>query len=236
MQDRAGYIWQYGRMSVHPLPHIVVETGEAPTASIIWLHGLGADGHDFEPIVPELGLPADLAVRFIFPHAPSMPVTLNGGYIMPAWYDIRQSDLGIEHDREGIRQSTRSIQMLIEQEEMHGIPAERIILAGFSQGGAMALHVGLRQGKALAGIMALSAYLLLPEETDQFSESGKSSSLFMAHGIEDPVVPYALGEASCRRLEKLGCRVEWHSYPMQHAVCPQEITDIGQWLSRTLAT
>jgi len=222
-------------MSVHPLPHLVVETGKAPTASVIWLHGLGADGHDFEPIVAELGLPADLAVRFIFPHAPSMPVTLNGGYIMPAWYDIRQSDLGIEHDRDGILQSTRSIQMLIEQEEMHGIPAGRIILAGFSQGGAMALHVGLRQGEPLAGIMALSAYLLLPEETEQFTESGKSSPLFMAHGVEDPVVPYTLGEATCRRLEKLGYDVEWHSYPMQHSVCPQEITAIGQWISRTLA-
>jgi len=222
-------------MSIHTLPHLVIETGEQPTASIIWLHGLGADGHDFEPIVPELKLPPELAVRFIFPHAPSMPVTLNGGYIMPAWYDIRQSDLGIEHDRDGIKQSAKVIQMLIDQEQMHGIPAGRIILAGFSQGGAMALYAGLRQGAALGGIMALSAYLLLPEEHAQCSESSKTSPVFMAHGIDDPVVPYGLGDSSCRKIQGMGYTVEWHSYPMQHSVCPQEITAIGKWIARILA-
>ncbi len=221
-------------MDMHPLPHLTVETGDCPDASIIWLHGLGADGHDFEPIVPELGLPETLSVRFIFPHAPPMPVTLNGGYIMPAWYDIRQSDLGIEHDRDGVRQSERAIRMLIEQERMHGIASGRIILAGFSQGGAMALHVGLRQDEPLAGIMALSCYLLLPEETDRFTQASRQTPVFMAHGVEDPVVPFALGDACRRRLEQLGYHIEWHSYPMQHSVCAGEILDIGRWISQAL--
>lgn len=221
-------------MTIHPLPHLIVETGGKPTASIIWLHGLGADGHDFEPIVPGLGLPDDLAIRFIFPHAPSMPVTLNGGYIMPAWYDIKESDLGIEHDHGGIQQSTQSIQMLIDQEEMHGIPADRIVLAGFSQGGAMALHAGLRQSNALAGIMALSCYLLVPNELDHASKAAKGTPIFMVHGVDDQVVPYALGDSSYRKLKAHGYAVEWHSYPMQHSVCPQEIVAIGKWIGRTL--
>jgi len=232
--DKHPGIWHHRRMSLHTLPHLLIETGENPTSSIIWLHGLGADGHDFEPIVPELGLPKELAVRFIFPHAPSMPVTLNGGYIMPAWYDIRQSDLGIEHDRDGILQSTKAIQLLIDQEQMHGTPADRIILAGFSQGGAMALYAGLRQSNALGGIMALSAYLLLPEEQEQFTEESKSTSIFMAHGIHDPVVPYALGDTSCRKIQGMGYAAEWHSYPMEHSVCPQEIVAIGKWIGRIL--
>ncbi len=233
-QDSDIGFWQYRRMTIHPLPHLSIETGPQPQASIIWLHGLGADGHDFEPIVPELGLDEKLAVRFIFPHAPAMPVTINGGYIMPAWYDIRQSDLGIEHDRDGIERSTKAIRMLIEQEVMHGIRPGRIILAGFSQGGAMALHVGLSQSEAIGGIIALSAYLLLPEQSDRFTPASRSTPIFMAHGIDDPVVPYALGDVSRRRLEALGYDLEWHSYPMQHSVCPQEIADIGRWINRRL--
>lgn len=222
-------------MQVQKLEKIVVETGETPDASIIWLHGLGADGHDFEPIVEELELPDYLAIRFIFPHAPAIPVTINDGYIMPAWYDFRQTDLGIEHDEEGISHSARQIQLLIEQQEMHGIASNRIILAGFSQGGGMAIHCGLRQREPLAGIMALSAYLLLPEHlADEISPSARSVSMFIAHGENDAVVPFALGEASRQKLENADCNVEWHSYSMAHQVCPQEIEDIGLWISDIL--
>jgi len=217
-------------MSLHTLPHITIETAPNPQASVIWLHGLGADGHDFESIVPQLDLPKDLAIRFIFPHAPSMPVSLNGGYIMPAWYDIKQNDLGRQHDRQGIEQSARSIQLLIEQEQMRGIANNRIILAGFSQGAAMALHVGLRQSDKLAGIMVLSGYLLLAEETANWQENTTSTPIFMAHGKHDPVVDYNLGQDSCRQLESHHYNVEWHSYPMQHSVCIEEIQDIGQWI------
>ncbi len=217
-------------MTLHTLPHLAIETGPNPQAAVIWLHGLGANGHDFEPVVPQLGLPDILAVRFIFPHAPSIPVTINGGYIMPAWYDIKQSDLGIEHDHTSILNSARDIQMLIEQEELRGIPASRIILAGFSQGAAMALHVGLRQTEALAGIMALSGYLLMPEQTDQFTPAAKLTPVFMAHGVHDPIVPFSLGDNTRRTLESLGISIQWHSYPMEHNVCPDEIHHIGAWI------
>ncbi|PIP02924.1 MAG: carboxylesterase [Zetaproteobacteria bacterium CG12_big_fil_rev_8_21_14_0_65_54_13] len=221
-------------MSLQTLPHITIETAPNPVASIIWLHGLGADGHDFEAIVPQLGLPAGLAVRFIFPHAPSMPVTFNGGYIMPAWYDIRQNDLGIEHDAAGIQASHASINMLIEQEIMRGIPANRLILAGFSQGAAMALYSGLRQSNALAGIIALSGYLLMPGDRCDYSQASRATPLFMAHGIDDQVVPFALGDSCARQLKADGYQLEWHSYPMQHSVCQQEISHIGQWISARL--
>lgn len=221
-------------MMLHCLPHITVETGPNPTAAVIWLHGLGADGHDFEPIVPQLGLPDNLAVRFVFPHAPSIPVTMNGGYIMPAWYDIKQTDLGIEHDRDGIMASARDIQMLIEQQQLHGIQADRIILAGFSQGAAMSLQVGLRHSDQLAGIMALSGYLLLPDEMDQLTEAGLNTPIFMAHGIHDPIVTFALGDSSRRKLVDAGCQIEWHSYPMEHQVCLQEIQEIGKWITKIL--
>jgi len=222
-------------MQAQPLEKVIVETGENPDASIIWLHGLGADGHDFEPIVPELGLSKDIAVRFIFPHAPAIPVTINNGYIMPAWYDFKQTDLGIKHDEKGISRSARQVQLLIEQQEMHGIAPNRIILAGFSQGGAMAIHCGLRQAEPLAGIMALSSYLLIPDRMeDEIKPATCSTPIFMAHGVNDPVVPYTAGEASCRKLETAGCHIEWHSYPMEHHVCPQEIKDIGLWISEIL--
>jgi len=222
-------------MNLHTLPHLTIETGAEPQASVIWLHGLGADGHDFEPVVSQLGLPADLPVRFIFPHAPSMPVTLNGGYIMPAWYDIKQTDLGVDHDHDGILNAARDIQMLIEQEQMRGIAAKRMILAGFSQGAAMALHVGLRQSEALAGVMALSGYLLLPDHTNQLTQASRSTPLFMAHGTHDPVVPYALGDSTQRRLAALGYAIQWHSYPMEHQVCPEEIGHIGKWIQAQLS-
>jgi len=222
-------------MTLHPLPHITIETATNPQASIIWLHGLGADGHDFESIVPQLGLPDDLAIRFIFPHAPAMPVSLNGGYIMPAWYDIKQNNLGLEHDRHGIQQSSQSIQMLIEREQMRGIAAERIILAGFSQGAAMALHLGLRQSNKLAGIMALSGYLLLPAETTDWQPATNTPPIFMAHGNHDPVVDYSLGQHSCLQLQSHHFSVAWHSYPMEHSVCTEEVQDIGQWIQQILS-
>jgi len=220
---------------MNTLPHLVVDTAPEPDAAVIWLHGLGADGHDFEPIVPELKLRADARIRFIFPHAPAMPVTINGGYVMPAWYDIIETDLGIKHDEKGIAASAKAIELLIEQQQMHGIPASRIVLAGFSQGAAMALHVGLALSEPLAGIMALSGYLLLPRQLDtHINREALGASLFIAHGINDPVVAFDLGEAAHDRLQKLGMDVEWHSYPMAHQVCPKEIAAIGDWLNRIL--
>lgn len=222
-------------MKTRTLPAIEVVTGENPTATVIWLHGLGADGHDFEPIVPELGLPDDLHLRFLFPHAPSIPVSINSGYIMPAWYDMKHTEIGYQQDEAGIRESARQIQLLIDREEMHGIASNRIILAGFSQGGAMALHVGLRQGEPLAGIMALSCYLPLIETVEQeLLQESKSTPVFMAHGVNDPVVPYALGDTSQRKLQELGLNVDWHSYPMEHSVCPEEIIRIGKWITKVL--
>jgi len=221
-------------MTLQTLPHITVETAPHPTASVIWLHGLGADGHDFEPIVGELGLPSDLAVRFIFPHAPAMPVSINGNYIMPAWYDIEQTDLGVAHDTRGVHHSAVSIQLLIDQEIMRGIPAHRIILAGFSQGAAMSLYVGLRQAEPLAGLMVLSGYMLLPDELQNISKAAIQTSVFMAHGVHDAVVPFELGESAFRQVETLGCKVAWHAYPMEHSVCPAEIVDMGQWISALL--
>ena len=218
------------------LPRLTIDTGPQPKHSVIWLHGLGADGHDFEPIVPELGLPETLPVRFIFPHAPAMPVTLNGGYVMPAWYDIRQSDLGIEHDAEGVRQSSKAIQLMIEQEIMRGIAPGNIMLAGFSQGAAMSLHVGLRQTTSLAGIIALSGYLMLPDRvTVEASQASRTTPLFMAHGVNDPVVPFALGDKACRKLQSLGYTVNWHVYPMQHQVCMEEIRHIGRFIQETFS-
>jgi len=217
------------------LPSVEIVTRPAPDASVIWLHGLGADGHDFEPIVAELGLPDDLAIRFIFPHAPAIPVTINGGYIMPAWYDIRLTDLGIEQDEPGIRQSAKSIALLIEREAMRGISTNRIVLAGFSQGGAMALHVGLRYPERLAGIMALSAYLLMPETiSHEAHAANRQTPIFLAHGIDDPVVPFALAEATQARLQELECPISWHSYPMQHTVCAEEVRNISRWLRQRL--
>ncbi len=222
-------------MTLHALPHITVETHSSPDASIIWLHGLGADGHDFEPIVQQLGLPDDLALRFIFPHAPPMPVSINGGYIMPAWYDIKQQDLGVEHDKQGVHDSALAIHMLIEQELMRGIPASRIILAGFSQGAAMSIYVGLRQEKPLAGVMALSGYLLLEDKMEHIHSNSSGTPIFLAHGRQDPIVDFKLGKAACQQLQQLGHPVDWHAYDMEHTVCAEEITDIGQWLIARLS-
>ncbi|MFH1494072.1 MAG: dienelactone hydrolase family protein [Pseudomonadota bacterium] len=212
-----------------------ITTGTKPASAVIWLHGLGADGHDFAPIVPELGLPAGMAVRFIFPHAPLLPVTINNGYVMPAWYDVRSLDLRQTEDETGIRASQQQVEALIRLEEARGIPASRIVLAGFSQGGAIALHTGLRHEAPLAGVLALSTYLPLPDTLDtEASPTNAHLPIFMAHGTADSVIPVAQGIASRNRLQDHRYRVEWREYPMAHSVCPGEITDIGQWLVRVL--
>lgn len=211
------------------LPHITLQTGKDPSYSIIWLHGLGANGSDFVPIVDEIKLPH--AVRYIFPHAPKRPVTINGGFIMPAWYDIRTDDINAEQDAEGIRESQRAVDALIAQEIAAGIAPSHIFLAGFSQGGAIALHSGLRYEQPLGGILALSTYLPLAETVNAEAHLAISSTpIFMAHGRSDPIVPYALGKTSLERLMALGYSVEWHEYAMPHTVCMEEIEAIEQWL------
>ena len=213
------------------LDYVEVTTADNPLYSVIWLHGLGADGHDFEPIVPFLGLPPDTSVRFIFPHALMRPVTVNGGAVMRAWYDIIEISTSKGQDESGIRHSAGKVRGLIDLEVSRGIPASKIILAGFSQGGAMALHVGLRYPEKLAGIMALSAYLLFPERLQ--SEASKANSetpVFVGHGTQDPVVPFPLGQAVKSTLEAGSWPVEWHSYPIPHSVSQPEIADIGGWM------
>ena len=216
------------------LERIEIETGPAPSAAVIWMHGLGADGHDFEPIVPELGLPATLQVRFIFPHAPVRPVTLNMGMAMRAWYDILELGGGRE-DGEGLRDSQAAIQALIATEKARGIPAGRIVLAGFSQGGAIAFQAGLRHPERLAGIMALSTYLPLAGTVEaERQAANRDLPIFMAHGSVDPMIPLARAQQSRKMLEALGYPLEWHEYPMPHSVCPQEIADIATWLVKLL--
>ncbi|MDX1518004.1 MAG: carboxylesterase [Woeseiaceae bacterium] len=205
-------------------------TGKAPVGSVIWLHGLGADGHDFEPVVPELKLPDSLPLRFVFPHAPVRPVTVNGGMAMRAWYDIVSLDAAGRADEKGIRESSTILDVLIEREIERGIPAGRIVIAGFSQGGAIVLHNALHTEHRLAGLMALSTYLALPGPVDAQAVRNTALPVFMAHGTMDPMVPYEGGVRSRDRLEALGFSVEWHEYPMAHAVCPQEIADIRSWL------
>jgi phospholipase/carboxylesterase len=208
-----------------------VTTADHPEYSVIWLHGLGADGHDFEPIVPYLGLKPGSAVRFIFPHALMRPVTVNGGAVMRAWYDIIELSTTRGQDEAGIKHSADKIRELIDFEIERGVPASKIILAGFSQGGAMALYVGLRYPDQLAGIMALSAYLLFPEQLqNELSVANSETSVFMGHGTQDPVVPFALGQAAHSALLTGKWPVEWHSYPIPHSVSQPEIADIGNWL------
>ena len=217
------------------LPRIERESAPNPTAAVIWLHGLGADGNDFAGIVPELDLRGCLPIRFVFPHAPSMPVTINGGYVMPAWYDIMGADLISRQDAAGIQKSEQAIQALIAHEVARGIPTERIVLAGFSQGCAMALHTGLRMSTPLAGIMALSGYLPLAERfTAERHPANLRTPIFMAHGTMDPVVVLARGEASRNLLAGAGHAVQWHTYPMQHSVHPHEIADISVFLQQVL--
>lgn len=217
------------------LDAVVLETSPNPDFSIIWLHGLGADGHDFESIVPELRLPSELKIRFIFPHAPTMPVTVNGGYVMPAWYDVAGQNILAGEDEAGMRKSQSQIIELIEAEKTKGIEPKRIILAGFSQGGAMTLFTGLRYPLKLAGLMVLSAYLPLAETTTaEMSEVNSKTSIFMAHGKQDGVVPFEGAKISKEFLTKRGYSVEWHEYTMAHSLHPQEIKDISAWIQTIL--
>ena len=220
------------------LDSIEIETGRNPSACVIWMHGLGADGNDFVPIVGELGLDSAPAVRFVFPHAPMRAVTINNGYVMRAWYDVSLGDLegnSRRADEPGLRESQGQIDALIEREEKRGVAAENILLAGFSQGGAIALHTGLRHPRRLAGVLALSTYLplgtSLPAEA---AAANKGTPIFMAHGVYDNVVPLMMGAGSMTYLAGLGYSVEWHQYPMQHSVCAEEVRDMGAWLLKVL--
>lgn len=222
-------------MSLDVLPCVEVTPSGRVKSAVIWLHGLGADGHDFEAVVPYLGLRDDLGVRFVFPHAPKRAVTINMGLIMRAWYDIRAARLGADYDERGVGESSAQIRALIARETERGVPARRIVLAGFSQGGVMALHVGLRHPEPLAGIVALSCYLVRSDSLeDEASAANRGIGIFQAHGTEDPLIPLDLGLAARDRLVALGCDVEWRTYPVEHGVHPEEIRDIGAWLGRTL--
>ena len=214
---------------------VSVEPERPASAAVVWLHGLGADGYDFVPIVPQLNLPATLPVRFVFPHAPVRPVTLNGGAPMRAWYDLLGLDRSALQDEAGLRASAKLVDSLIGTQVAAGVARNRIVLAGFSQGGALALHAGLRQNAALAGIMALSAYLpqaaQLPRE---LTAAGRGTPILLCHGSHDPVLALALGVHARDLLVELGVAVDWHEYPMAHEVCPAQINDISAWLCARL--
>ncbi len=211
-----------------------IETKPKPSHAVIWLHGLGADGNDFVPVVKQMNL-LRLGVRFVFPHAPMRPVTINGGFVMRAWYDIAYQELAFKEDERGLRDSQKLIEGLIAHENARGIPSSRIVLAGFSQGGVMTLQVGLRQPKRLAGLMVLSAYLpMSPMIEIERNAASASVPIFMGHGIADNIVPLVLGTMSRDTLSKLGYEVEWHQYPMPHSVCAEELADISAWLKRVL--
>jgi len=219
------------------LEAVEIETTASPGASIIWMHGLGADGHDFVDVVPELGLPARPGVRFVFPHAPMRPVTINGGYVMRAWYDIRDDGGARREDPAGVRASQKAIEALIERERERGVPAASIVIAGFSQGGAMALHTSLRHGERLAGVMALSCSLPLADTlAAEAAPANRDVPIFMAHGTQDPMIPMARALRARETLTGLGYRVEWHEYPMPHSVSLDEIRDISAWLGQVLGT
>jgi len=219
------------------LPHIELTTGPDPAGTVIWLHGLGADGWDFVPIVRELPLPEELELRFIFPHAPVRPVTINNGMEMRAWYDIAMNDIARLPDERGIRESQAAVEQLIARERSRGMPAERIVLTGFSQGGAIALQAGLRHASRLGGIVALSTYLALEESLEaEAASANKVTPIFMGHGTEDAIVPLRLADMSRAALERRGYRVEWHTWPMPHAVCGEEIEAMAQFLDRVLGS
>lgn len=219
------------------LPAIVRQTHKdtAPDAAVIWLHGLGADGNDFAGIVPELRLPASLSVRFIFPHAPSIPVTINQGYVMPAWYDISELDVNRRVDEKQLRQSAAAVHAFVEQQMQDGIDSRRIVLAGFSQGGAVVLEAGLSCPHPLAGILSLSSYFPTAD-TVTIHEANRQLPIRVCHGTADPVVNEALGRKSVDALTAFGYQPKYSSYPMQHSVCLEEIRDISQWLQEVLPT
>ncbi len=217
------------------LATLEIETGPAPTASVIWLHGLGADGHDFAPVVPELRMPPGTPTRFIFPHAPEIPVTLNVGQVMPAWFDLYSFDFDAPEDEAGLARSQAAIEQLIAREESRGIPSNRIVLAGFSQGGAVAVHTATRYPKPLAGAMLLSTWLPLARAlAAEASSANHGAPIFIAHGRQDDMVPIAYAEASRDALRQAGYAVEWREYDIPHTVSSDEIDDIGDWLRRIL--
>ena len=215
---------------------VELETGEQVDASIIWMHGLGADGHDFAPIVPELRPAQKPGWRFVFPHAPVRPVTINNGMSMRAWFDILALDRHARQDEAGIRESAAHIEALVKRERQRGIASQRIVLAGFSQGGAMALHTALRHAEPFAGIVGLSCYLPLQPQFDAEAQTvNKDTPVFLAHGLLDPMLPAFLGEEARDFLLQRDYSVSWHGYPMMHAVCPEEIHDLSVWLAARLA-
>jgi phospholipase/carboxylesterase len=217
------------------LEAVEIETGRNPTGTVLWLHGLGADGHDFAPIVPQLVESHERPLRFVFPHAPVRPVTINGGMAMRAWYDILGFNRGVPHDEVGIRASDVEVRALIQRENQRGIPTKRIVLGGFSQGGAISLFSGPRYPEKLAGIMALSCYMLLEDllPTER-TRVNYATPIFLAHGNQDPVVDFRRGLEAKQLLEAGGYPVEWHPYVMPHSVCPQEVADIANWLRKVL--
>lgn len=218
------------------LPAIEIESpnGLEANASIIWLHGLGADGSDFAPLVPQLSLPDSVGVRFIFPHAPSIPVSINNGFVMPAWYDIKEMDIDRHVDEEQLRQSAAGVHALIDREIERGVDSRRIIVAGFSQGGAVSFEAGLTYPKPLAGIMALSTYFATAASI-KVNPIQNGMPILICHGSMDSVVPEALGQKSVATLQNLGFAPEYNSYPMEHSLCPQQIVDIADWIGRTLS-
>jgi phospholipase/carboxylesterase len=217
------------------LETIEVETAPGPDAAVIWLHGLGADGHDFEPVVPEIVRRGERAWRFVFPNAPVRPVTINGGMSMRAWYDILSLDGRAVEDAAGFRASEALVGQMIEQQGARGIPPGRVVLAGFSQGGAVSLHSALRYPERLAGVMALSCYLPLADSVSrERSPANEGVPIFMAHGLADAMLPVAMGQRSRDLLRSLKLPVEWHQYPMAHSVCDAEIADIREFLFRVL--
>lgn len=224
-------------MTTELLETLEIESGSNPTAAVIWMHGLGADANDFVPIVKELDLRDCPAIRFVFPNAPQIPVTLNGGYIMRAWYDIAAAgtDINKREDEAGLRLSQQQIEALIARENARGIPTDKIILAGFSQGCAMSLQTGLRHPQKLAGIMGLSGYVPLADKVAaERHAANQATSIFLVHGTVDPVIPIQRAQQSRDLLLSLGYTIEWHDYWMQHSVSPQEIIDIGNWLRKVL--
>lgn len=217
-------------------PPVVVEPSKPATAAVVWLHGLGADGHDFEPVAVELGRAGLDDVRYVFPHAPVRPVTINGGMAMRAWYDIAGSELDRRADEEGVRASAGIARVLVDEQIARGIAGERIVLTGFSQGGAIALFEGLRLPFRVAGVLALSTYLPVPESlAAEAHPANRDVPIFLAHGSQDPVIALALSERSRAAMADLGYTVEVHTYPMPHSVCAEEVRDIANWLQRVLA-
>jgi len=217
------------------LEHVQIETSDNPEVAVIWLHGLGADGHDFVPIVRELDLSGLPGIRFIFPHARTMPVTINNGYMMRAWYDITGAELVRREDEAGLRASQQEVEAFIAREKARGIPASRIILAGFSQGCAMTIQTGLRHPETLAGMICLSGYVPLADKLPaERTEASLATPIFMAHGRHDNVVPFARAQQSRDVLVALGYQVEWHEYTMQHSVCLEEVQQLSAWFQKVL--